>query len=53
MAAGRESLSQLTGKERMTRSKIIAVRLVVLALLLAVAFAGAYERFAELNFLDW
>jgi hypothetical protein len=37
----------------MTKSKIVAVRLVVLALLLAVALAGAYERFADLNFLDW
>jgi hypothetical protein len=37
----------------MTRSKIVAVRLVILALLLAVAFSGAYERFAEFNFLDW
>lgn len=35
----------------MTRTKIVAVRLVVLALLLAVALAGAYERFAA--FLDW
>ena len=37
----------------MTRSKIVAVRLVVLSLLLAAAFAGAYERFAAFNFLDW
>lgn len=37
----------------MARSKIVAVRLVVLALLLAVAFAGAYERFQAFNFLDW
>ncbi len=37
----------------MTRSKIVTVRLLVLALLLAVAFAGAYERIAEFNFLDW
>lgn len=37
----------------MTRSKIVAVRLVVLALLLAVSFAGAYERISDLNFLDW
>ena len=37
----------------MTRSKIVAVRLVVLALLLAVAFAGAYERFGAFSFLDW
>jgi hypothetical protein len=35
----------------MTRTKIVAVRLVVLALLLAVALAGAYESFAA--FLDW
>jgi hypothetical protein len=40
------------GKDRMTRPKIAAVRLVVLALLLAVAFAGAYERF-PFTFLDW
>jgi hypothetical protein len=36
----------------MTRSKIVAVRILVLALLLAVAFAGAYEQFA-FTFLDW
>ena len=37
----------------MTRTKIVAVRLVVLAFLLAVAFSGAYERFAPFSFLDW
>jgi hypothetical protein len=37
----------------MTRWKIVAVRLVVLALLLAMAFAGAYERIADYCFLDW
>lgn len=37
----------------MPRSKIVAVRLIVLALLLAVAFSGAYERFGDFCFLDW
>ncbi len=37
----------------MARSKIVAVRLVILALLLAVAFSGAYERISDLSFLDW
>ncbi len=37
----------------MTRSRIVAVRLIVLALLLAVAFSGAYERVADFTFLDW
>jgi hypothetical protein len=49
----KDSLGQPRGRIELARTKIVAVRLVVLALLLAIAFAGAYERFAALCFLDW
>lgn len=37
----------------MTCSKIVVSRLVVVALLLAVAICAGYAGFADYSFLDW